>query len=212
VALLYGPSELRTSVDGVPVRIRQATAYPAETTVAFTVETPGTVEFSLLVRIPGWAQGVALTGIAEGRAQEAPSALRLAGPWSGRTTFELRLGAPVEVRASDAGQRLVARGPLLYALPLPGERQVTRRYDTGGTGTRFEDVLVLPKGSQAEPRLRGAIGVAGVPSGCEAARAAHLWQRQGVQVALADPAGRDEAADLVPLGATALRIVAFQPA
>lgn len=212
LVLLFGPSVLQASVDGVQVTVRQATDYPAETRIEFSVEVASQAEFSLAVRRPAWAGGASVTGIAGDRVSHDPGLVRVAGPWSGRTTLEVAFEAPVEVRPSATGQRLVGRGPLLYAQPIPGEREVTRRYQVASADARLEDVVVRPSGDARPFTLRDGEGrPSSAPPGVEAAQAPHLWQRQGVLLPMADDRGQTAERRLVPMGATTLRIVAFEP-
>ena len=212
VALLFGASELRTATDGVPVTITQLTGYPAETTVRFVVETAAPASFSLAIRVPGWTQGLQVAGVAAGRVHRSPSLVRIDGPWTGRTTVEAWFAAPIEVRAVDGG-RVVGRGPLLFALPLPADRETARTYDVPGVDATFADVLLRPRDPgpdpvlPADPRPRPAP----VPPWTEAARAPHAWQRTAVAADLRDRRGRTREYELVPMGATGLRVAVFPP-
>jgi hypothetical protein len=211
LALLLGASELRTVIDGVPVRIAQETSYPAETTIRFTVEVASPVAFSLAIRRPAWAGDLQLTGVDGGRTHVSPSLLRLDGPWAGTTTVRVWFAAQPEVRTAATGERLVAQGPLLFALPIPGDREVIRTHEVHVVGGRFEDVHVRPH--MAPPHIVMSPNPnprpAPVPPWAEAARAPHPWQRRALAVDLVDAAGRLEEHVLVPMGATVLRVVAF---
>ncbi|HYO44809.1 MAG TPA: beta-L-arabinofuranosidase domain-containing protein [Candidatus Limnocylindrales bacterium] len=214
LALLFGASVLRTEISGVPVVITQETAYPAETSIRFTVEAAGPVAFSLAIRRPAWASDVRLTGIDGARVHRTRSLISVDGPWSGSTTVEAWFRAAPEVRTASSGERLVAQGPLLFALPIPGDREAIRAHVTPGVGTRFEDIHVSPHvpppvvRMPPDPDLRPAP----VPPGTEAARAPHAWQRRALAVDLVDADGHRREHVFVPMGATALRLVAFPPA
>ena len=214
LALLFGASVLRTEISGVPVVITQETAYPAETAIRFTVEAPEPVEFSLAIRRPVWASDVQITGVSGARMHASPSLIRLDGPWSGATTVGTWFRAAPEVRTAASGERLVAQGPLLFALPIPGDRATIRTHLVPGVGTRFEDVHVRPHPGPREVRMPADPDPrpAPVPPWAEAARAPHAWQRRALAVDLVDGTGRRREHVLVPMGATVLRIVAFRPA
>jgi hypothetical protein len=213
LALLFGASVLRTGVGGVPVTITQETDYPATTTIRFTMEAAEPVAFSLAIRRPAWARGVQVAGVAGERVHASPSLLRVHGPWSGTTTVEVRFWAAPEVRTATTGERLVAHGPLLFALPITGDRTTIRTHAVDGIDACFEDVHVRPH--VPPPDLRLPAGAhpcpAPVPPRAEASRAPHAWQRRALTVDLVDAGGHRREHVLVPMGATVLRIVAFPP-
>lgn len=211
--LLFGPSVLRTTIDGTPVAIHQSTTYPGETACELAVETAAPLVMTLVIRVPGWAAGVHVRGVDPGRVRFADGRVRIAGTWSGRHAVEIRFDAPPEVRRGSGGERMVARGPLLFALPLPGDRSETHHHPVHGTQARFADVRIRPTGSPPAPTLvDGQIRPADPPAGSEATAAPHAWQRQAVSVPVADADGAVAERLFVPMGATALRLVAFDQA
>ncbi len=54
--VLYGSSTVDTAVDGVPVRVRQATDYPRDPTVGISVDPASPVAFTLGFRVPATAE------------------------------------------------------------------------------------------------------------------------------------------------------------
>ncbi|MFA6174824.1 MAG: beta-L-arabinofuranosidase domain-containing protein, partial [Kiritimatiellales bacterium] len=60
-ALLFGPSTVRTVLNGVPVTIDEDTSYPFSDTITFTVSAKTPVSFPLTIRIPEWAGNVRIT-------------------------------------------------------------------------------------------------------------------------------------------------------
>ena len=110
--------------------------------------------------------------------------------------------------------RLVADGPLLYAMPLPGRREVVRTFDVPGLERPFRDVKVHPAAAPPDLRLPADAQPrpVPVPAGTEAAGAPHEWQRRALAVDVIDDDDRRLEAILVPMGATVLRVVAFPPA
>ena len=214
LALLFGAFTLRTEIQGVPVTITQETDDPAGLAVRFIVEAEEPVDFTLAVRVPGWACDTRLTGVDDERIEAEPSLVSIHGPWSGRITLEVSFPAEPEIREAPGGERLVAHGPLLYAMPIPGTREVVRTFDVPGVEPPFRDVKVHPAlapldrrlPADAQPRL------APVPAGAEAADAPHAWQRRALAVDMVDAGDSRREAVLVPMGATVLRLVAFPPA
>ena len=125
VALLFAASTLRTAVDGVPVTVTQHADYPSESDLAFTLEVEGEADFTWSIRRPIWASEVAIAGVDASRITSEDGLLHLAGPWRGTTEVTVRLHAKPEIRTT-ADEALTAWGPLLFAQPIPGRREVAR--------------------------------------------------------------------------------------
>ncbi len=214
LALLFGAFVLRTELAGVSVTITEEADDPAGLGVRFTVEAESPVGFTLAVRVPGWARDAQVTGVDDDRIGIGATLLRINGPWSGRTTIEVSFRSVPEIREAPTGERLVAQGPLLHALPIPGTREIARTFDVPGVDAPFRDVKVRAAGPA--PDLRLPVGTVPrrvtVPTGSEAADAPHAWQRRGLAVDMVDGDDRLREVVLVPMGATVLRVVAFPPA
>ena len=121
-AVAYAPSEARFTARGVPVTVALDTEYPFRESLAITVTPERPVTFSLLLRVPEWADGP--TGSVDGgRAVSLrPGTFhRLEREWRGATRVELRfpMRPRVTLRYNDAAA--VERGPLVYSLS-PEER------------------------------------------------------------------------------------------
>ncbi|MEI7743296.1 MAG: hypothetical protein WCK58_06050 [Chloroflexota bacterium] len=203
VALLFGASVLATEVDGVAVELRQETAFPADGRVRFTVTAAAPLEFTLVLRRPRWAGSVRVDGVGAERVDEHGNAIRIAGPWAaGRTVFDVDLAMEPEVRRVRGGRTVVAVGPVLFALPLPGRREHFRTFEVPGLAP-FHDVLVHPAGGPVDlvVPVGSLLQTAALPPDAEAARAPHAWQRRALAV-------RDQV--LVPMAATTLRLTVFR--
>jgi len=68
---LYAESSLRFQIDGTAATLRQATNYPWDGEIAFTVEAERPVAFTLALRIPGWATEYTLATPEGSRAPDA---------------------------------------------------------------------------------------------------------------------------------------------
>ncbi|MGJ7031485.1 beta-L-arabinofuranosidase domain-containing protein [Niabella hirudinis] len=126
-ALVYAPSRLTTRIGSVPVTIIEKTDYPFGDEILFEIAAGAAVDFSFLLRIPGWCRKPELrvNGIVQG-AEPQQGLIALKRTWKQGDLVRLRL--PMEVQVSNWGRnsRTVERGPLVYALKL--KEQVT-----GGT-------------------------------------------------------------------------------
>jgi uncharacterized protein len=120
----YNDSELNWRLeDGPAIKITQQTNYPWDENVELTVSPAETRDFTLYLRIPGWADqarvainGKELPGASPG--QYFPVRRR----WSPGDTVRLQLPMPIRVMeanprvVNDTGRVAVERGPLVYCL------------------------------------------------------------------------------------------------
>ena len=147
---LFGQSTLHGRLqDGLPVKIDQATDYPWEGQVRLTVTPEAERDFTLHLRIPGWAETAAV--IVDGRpiAEEIIPGryLALRRAWRPGSVVGLEMGLAAQRLVSDervAGNRnsvAVQRGPLIYCL---------EGADHAGTDVRD---LRLPDEAALTPRL-----------------------------------------------------------
>ncbi len=124
-AFSYAPCRVACEVAGTPVHLEVATEYPFEETARITVTVAHPLEFTLHLRIPGWAEGASLTINGETFAPAPGTFHRLARRWEGETVLTLHLPMPVQVQRRFAGSAAITRGPLVYALNIGEEwRQV----------------------------------------------------------------------------------------
>jgi hypothetical protein len=115
--------------NGAGVRIGQQTEYPWKGTVDLTVDPAQAAEFSLFVRIPGWAEGATVTAAGWGL-HESPKPgeyFEIHRRWEPgdkvHVVFELkaRLVRANPLVREDAGRVALERGPLVYCLEQPDQ-------------------------------------------------------------------------------------------
>lgn len=118
-ALMYGPSQVSTSIGGVAVTITEDTVYPMEDVVRFKFETDESATFPLHLRIPSWCSSPSLS--INGDAVELPKVGKIAvvkRNWKSGDTVELKLPANLRVERWQANSASLNRGPLLFALKM----------------------------------------------------------------------------------------------
>jgi DUF1680 family protein len=130
---LYAQSDLDLTLeDGRSVKIAQRTNYPWDGSIALTID--GSGEFSLFLRIPGWATGATVRVAGDTVDGVTPGAyLEIRRTWSPGDTVELDL--PLDVRTlvshpnlfENRGRLAVMRGPLLYCLEQAGNDGIDPR-------------------------------------------------------------------------------------
>src|SRR5262249_4928853 len=154
---LYGGSILDTELaGGARLKLTQETDYPWDGRVKIRVEVAPAWEFALLLRIPGWAKGAALTvnGKPEQRAPAPGRYFEVKRVWVPGDVLELNLPLRVQLRQAHPlveearNQVAVKRGPVVYCLEsgdlakgvkvsdvyLPGGIELRPRFDAGLLG------------------------------------------------------------------------------
>jgi hypothetical protein len=125
---LYAGSEVRWNPKGVPVRLRQLTAYPESERIELRVEPELPVEFEIRLRIPGWLDRPAqltVNGKAAGAKPERGQFATLKRRWRTGDVVELTLPfsfrtVPIEDRHPDTVA--VMYGPVMLVAVDPPER------------------------------------------------------------------------------------------
>ncbi|MBR1574090.1 MAG: glycoside hydrolase family 127 protein [Bacteroidales bacterium] len=122
VAALYGPSTITAALpSGAACRVREETAYPFGESIDFHFEMEKRERFPFILRIPSWCKNARLSvnGRDAGLALEPGSFVTLERTF--RNGDVVRLEVPMEIVREQVpmGGVCYARGPLLYAYPVP---------------------------------------------------------------------------------------------
>ncbi len=128
-AALYGPSELRTTIDDQAVRIIEETDYPFRDTISFKISVAKPATFALAFRIPEWCATAALAVNGQSSSTAAPPGAfaKLQREFRDGDVVTLRLPMHVELKPWFGGRAVsVQRGPLVYSLRLDEQRVETR--------------------------------------------------------------------------------------
>ncbi len=149
---LYGGNVLETKLpDGSPVKLTQKTDYPWEGTITITVDRAPARTCALSLRIPGWAEGAALTinGTPHEQSIRPGTYAAVRRIWSPKDVLQLHL--PLNVRLMEAHPAVknlhnkvaVMRGPVVYCAEFP----------LRGSGKRtWEEGVFLPESVTFTPR------------------------------------------------------------
>ncbi len=120
----YGPCAVHSTVangvaDGVDVRLAVETEYPFDGCIRVLVNPAQPASFPLLLRIPAWADGAQLR--VNGEQLAAPAAgsfARIERAWQAGDVVELDLPMAVRTTRGHAGLLSIYRGPLLFGLHM----------------------------------------------------------------------------------------------
>ena len=118
----YAAGSLTAAVPGGEARVSVETDYPWDGLIRVRVDETPDGEWTLSLRVPGWAESASLRVAGEEQAVAAGSYVAVRRSWQGGDTVELSL--PMTVRIVDADERVDAirgcvaleRGPLVYAV------------------------------------------------------------------------------------------------
>ena len=119
VAVSYAPCRVNTRIRGVMVAAEVVTDYPFRETVSIAVKADRAVRFTLLLRVPAWAEGATIRSGSGGAQPMKPGALhRIEREWQGIVDLDIRfpMRAVVSTRHNDAVA--IERGPLVYSLKI----------------------------------------------------------------------------------------------
>jgi hypothetical protein len=115
----YGPCEAQVELDsGVRVRVDVQTDYPFKGQIVVRVSVDRPARFPLLLRIPAWANGAGITGIATDAPVIPGEFYRVDQRWEGSTTLVVELPLTVRTSRGHAGLASIYRGPLLFGLRM----------------------------------------------------------------------------------------------
>ncbi len=173
-AQMYYDNSVSLEIGGRQLTLRQATNYPWDGKISFTVEAAEAVDFELALRIPDWAYKHQLTvnGAASSLALDKGYAV-LSRQWSDGDQVELVLCMPVErvmphpdIRQT-AGQIALQRGPMVYCLEeadngarlanvaIPKESKLRAAFDSDllGGAAVIEGEALRIEPAQSSPQL-----------------------------------------------------------
>ncbi len=138
------PGSVHTQMNGQKVSVTLDTQYPFRSLLRYTVHCPAPVSFELAVRIPAFVDGAEVNGCGA-----APGTLwREEKVWQDGDTVEVRLQMRPCLKEWDNGMKYLQRGPLVYALPVPG-RAFPWEYERNGVERKapYCDYTILPEGA-----------------------------------------------------------------
>ena len=126
------PSQVEATVGGAAVRIALETDYPFKGALCYTVSCAQPVEFTLAVRIPGFAQAATL----DGKPVVPGEIARIRRVWSGETSVSLTLEFAPSFVAGPDDLYALRRGPLFFSVPIRGQK-TKLEYVRGGVERKF---------------------------------------------------------------------------
>jgi len=126
IAAAYGPSSVKTQLNGKNVNIDLVTDYPFGESLNFTVDADTAFPFHL--RIPSWAVKPTIKIGNNAPVSVTPGQIYIAKLDQGITTLQLNVPMTVRVQNRYNNGVSVYRGPLLYSLKMDTKWTSTHHY------------------------------------------------------------------------------------
>ncbi|MRT91958.1 glycoside hydrolase family 127 protein [Ancylomarina sp. 16SWW S1-10-2] len=117
---LYGSNEIKTTVNGQPVALKQETNYPWDGNIAISYESAKSASFDLKLRIPNWAEDAQLMVNNQTIKVEAGTFASVNRTWKKGDKISLNLNMKPRLLVANnrveelVNQAAVANGPLIY--------------------------------------------------------------------------------------------------
>ena len=122
-ALVYAPSELKTTINGKQISFTEATNYPFEEQITFTY-TGGNNTFPFALRIPAWCKQAKI--VVNGKTEQEPAGnqiVKVDRTWKKGDVVILQLPMHLNNQRWYENSISVERGPLAYALKIGEEKK-----------------------------------------------------------------------------------------
>lgn len=138
VAMLFGPSQVKTSMNGTFVSIEEQTNYPFSDTITFKINPEEPHQFDLIIRKPHGCQLIDVDVSSEAEIEEMIDMIRVHKKWKKgdevRVHFNFEINhvlQPPSKTVKNEGVYL-KRGPLVYALPFKHQAKTVKEYKNSG--------------------------------------------------------------------------------
>ncbi|MDR2683213.1 MAG: glycoside hydrolase family 127 protein [Dysgonamonadaceae bacterium] len=132
-AMAYGPCSVTALVeDSVELGIREATNYPFDEQLIFTISLSKAAHFPLKFRIPAWCESpqIKVNGVVQNNV-EAGAFYNIDRTWNDNDVVSLDLPMPVQINEEVNNSVSIQRGPLVYSLKIEENRSIRNDYGNG---------------------------------------------------------------------------------
>jgi len=146
-AMLYGPCRVETRVNGVKLKIEEKTSYPFSDDIDFMIEPQRTTTFSLLLRIPEFADDMVVEGVPKEAVKRVGHFIEVRKQWRkgnclrARMVNSIRQVPDAKAPGGAKTEYFIERGPLLFGLHLPEKILPMIEHKNSG----FYNYEIIPK-------------------------------------------------------------------
>lgn len=202
VAMLYGASELTTTINDVPITITTETNYPFSNTVELTISPQEPTTFSLMLRIPNWATMMHLTINGNITEEAAHGFYHVRKLWSEGDKVTIFFVPNIHLIPYPNDEYSIHYGALQFVLPIPYQITPIKNYPIAD----FHDYDIIPQ--QIEDAYRIPILDESLPNyglsvkEISDANAEFPWDTPPIEL-------EGKTASFIPFGASILRRASF---
>ena len=209
-AMLYGPSVVKTKINGRKVKVIAETVYPFSNKIKIKVHPSKKGRFPLSFRIPKHSENLKFKGIKLSQISQSENIATINKFWKKGDTFTVTFNNKSEVKKHHIGNEYyLQNGPLVYALKFPEE--MTERKNLSNSGFFVYHTKPLKKEGwdyRLDPKAQFKL----VKN--SKFDALNPWEFPAFSLAgkLVDKEGKKVPVKLQPIGSTVLRRVSFPAA
>ena len=140
-AMVYSPCRVSTEVKGVQVKLNEITDYPKGDVIRIEVDPSQPVSFPMSLRMPSWSQTPSVK--VNGQPQEGmvPGEIFVIDrQWTEGDVVELHFPMKIATTRWFENSVAIERGPLVYALDVPGKWEMTINQKGDRKGQEYWEV------------------------------------------------------------------------
>lgn len=137
-ALLFGPSEVKTTINNTAVEIKEETAYPFSDEITFMITPLKPVKFSLMIRKPYECKVYDLDVPSQAKVNETEKYISVEKTWESGDKVSIKFNFEIEQITQPKSKTVknegayFKRGPLVYALPFDHKKKTIKEYNNSG--------------------------------------------------------------------------------
>ncbi|MCK4663147.1 MAG: glycoside hydrolase family 127 protein [Bacteroidales bacterium] len=212
VAVLFGPSKVKTSIHNIAVEITEETDYPFSDEIIFTVTPFEPLKFSLIIRKPHACQNVDVELLSKAEITETDDIISIDKIWEKgdklyvKFNFEIqRINQPASKTVENKGVYF-KRGALVYALAFDHKIKAVKEYQNSGFH-RYKITANDSKQWKLRINTKDKFKFIHIIN----SDIQHPWDKPVVKLEgiLRDKKNQKKSVDLIPMGNTIFRRVTF---
>lgn len=208
-AVLYGPSQVNTSFNGVDISIEQITDYPLGDNVKFKISVSEPISLPIYFRKPLWSKAIIFNGV---EAELMDGYYKVDQKWDyENNSFEISFENDLQMKEFHNGEWYLQRGSIVYAYKIPFRTETVKEYEVEG----FRDYYVFAEDKSYENLVFTSKDIKDLKLEIDKASTSskeNSWYNDtlNMKVEIGNSATKNkERITLVPMGATVLRRVTF---